>query len=347
MKRSGNVFKYRYHTLRSKLSQPLFWSLVFLGPILDVFRVDMIEQRLVVLGRHLPFEFGVLMWLPVGFYGAVILIGIVSFIWGRLFCGWTCPHNTLTEWTRPLRAVFDPGGNREEKPRWMKLALRDRPWLKQVFWVVSPLLAMALTFTLSLLLCFYVVPPDFVLAQYAGGHPHIALVWGNMLFMLIGLFLLYAGHDFCRTCCPYGMGQSVSAYHENSRWRPMEIQFTGDKASQCKTCQACRMVCPVDLDPRDGTLTGGFKLGQFDGCFNCGECIDACKYLHSFKQAPSLLKFGHPGFRKKSTAIANAIPPEGEASLQPSARTQHPKHLFPVGDSTDLPVAGSFSGGES
>jgi polyferredoxin len=300
----------------------------------------MIEQRLVVLGRHLPFEFSVLMWLPVGFYGAVILIGIVSFVWGRLFCGWTCPHNTLTEWTRPLRAVFDPAGSREEKPRWMKLALRERPWLKKVFWVASPLLAMALTFTLSVMLCFYVVPPDFVLAQYASGNPHIALVWGNMLFMLIGLFLLYAGHDFCRTCCPYGMGQSVSAYHENSPWRPMEIQFTGDKASQCKTCQACRMVCPVDIDPRDGTLGEGLKVGQFDGCFNCGECIDACKYLHSFKEQPGLLSFGSVGFWKQKieTVIPNAQAPD--AQRQPMETPDYPKHLFPVRDTQDAsPVA--------
>jgi ferredoxin-type protein NapH len=297
MKRPGNPFKYRYHALRGKLSQPLFWGLIFLGPALDVFRVDMIQQRLVFMGQSLPFVFNTLFWLPVGFYGAVILIGVVSLLWGRLFCGWTCPHNTLTEWTRALRAMVDPSGQREDKPKWMKRLLRKYPGAQKALFVLSPLLAIGLTFLFSLLLSFYVVSPDFVLGQYGSGHPHIALVWGHGLFMLIGLFLLYAGHDFCRTCCPYGMGQSISAYHENSRWRPMEIQFTGDKASQCKTCQACQIVCPVDIDPRSGTLEGQLKVGQFDGCFNCGECIDACKYVHSFKQNPGLLSFNKPGFR--------------------------------------------------
>lgn len=299
MKISNNLFKYRYHAFRGKLTQPLFAALVFLGPALDIFRVDMLNQRLVFLGKHLPFVFDTLMWLPIGFYGAVILIGVISFIWGRLFCGWTCPHNTLTEWTRALRAMV----NRDEKPSWMKRLIRKHPHAQELLFWLSPILSIPLAIALSILLSFYVMPPSFVLTQYASGHPHTALAWGNGLFTLIGLFLLYAGTDFCRTCCPYGMAQSVSAYHENSRWRPMEIQFTGNQANDCKTCQACQMVCPVDIDPRDATLTGEVKVGQFDGCFNCGECIDACKTLHSYKKVPGLLSFNQPGLRGKEAVL--------------------------------------------
>lgn len=294
MKRSSNPLKYRYYVFRGKLIQPFFWALCFLGPALDIFRVDMIHQRMIFLKQSLPFEFNTLMWLPIGFYGAVILIGVISFIWGRLFCGWVCPHNTLTEWTRPLRAMVGLG----EKPRWMKLILRDRPYFRELFFLLSPALALPITFTLGLLLSFYVIPPDWVLQQYASGHPHIALVFGNGLFLLIGLFLLYAGNDFCRTCCPYGLAQSVSAYHEDSPWRPLEIQFQGDKVDDCKTCSACQIACPVDIDPRN---TGFLKVGQFDGCFNCGECIDACKYIHSFKGESSLLSFKNPGFKPKKS----------------------------------------------
>lgn len=342
MKRSRNPFKYRYHVFRGGLIQPFFWALVFLGPALDVFRVDMINQQLVFLGQAHSFRFETLMWLPVGFYGAVILIGLVSFLWGRLFCGWACPHNTLTEWTRPLRAMLGPKLGRETQPRWMKLLLRKNPHVLEALFWLSPVIALPLTFVLSVLLSFYVVPPQWVLGQYAGGHPHIALLWGNGLFMLIGLFLLYAGHDFCRTCCPYGMGQSISAYHENSPWRPMEIRFSGDEVSQCKTCTACQIACPVDIDPRKPALGGNLMVGQFDGCFNCGECIDACKYIHSFKQKSGLLSFAHPGFRKQAKAGSQAqeqIPDaklsyEREASLSltmapPGAGPLSPEELHP------------------
>jgi polyferredoxin len=296
MKQSNNLLKYRYHFFRGKLAQPFFWAVVFLGPVLNLFRVDMLQQRLVFLEKSYSFEFKSILWLPIGFYGAVILIGIVSLIWGRLFCGWACPHNTLTEWTQTLRAMVGRG----QKPPWMKKIIRKHPLSKELFALASPPLAIGLTFILSVLLSFYVVPPVWGFHQYLSGHPHPALVCGNILFVLIGLFLLYAGHDFCRTCCPYGMGQSISAYQESSRWRPMEIRFNGDKTDDCKTCQACQMVCPVDIDPRDATLTGVVKVGQFDGCFNCGECIDACKHLHSFKKAPGLLAFNTPGLRPKT-----------------------------------------------
>ncbi|WP_373531273.1 4Fe-4S binding protein [Vampirovibrio sp.] len=301
MKRSNNPFKYRYHVFRGKWVQPMFWALCFLGPALNLFRVDMLHQKLIWAGRTLPFEFNTLFWLPVGFYGAVIVIGIISFIWGRLFCGWACPHNTLTEWTQPLRAMVGLA----EKPRWMKLILRDRPAFKQIFWGLSPLLGILLTTALSLLLSFYVMPPSWVLSQYASGHPHIALVFGNGLFVLIGLFLLYAGTDFCRTCCPYGLAQSVSAYQQDSPWRPLEIQFEADRETDCKTCTACQTACPVDIDPRD---TGFLKVGQFDGCFNCGECIDACKYIHSFRAKPGFLFFKNPGFKPKPTPPVSQPP---------------------------------------
>lgn len=302
MKRSSNPLKYRYYVFRGKLIQPGFWVLCFLSPALNWLRVDMVNQQVVFAGHSYPFAFSSLMWLPIGFYGAVILIGIISFIWGRLFCGWACPHNTLTEWTRPLRAMV----NLAEKPRWMKLILRDHPQVKIWFYALSPILGLVLTVSLSALLSFYVVSPQWTLAQYASGHPHIALVFGQGLLTLIGLFLLYAGNDFCRTCCPYGLAQSISAYQENSPWRPLEIQFLGEsKEADCKTCKACQIACPVDIDPRD---TGFLKVGQFDGCFNCGECIDACKYIHSFKTEPGILSFKNPGFKPKETAPSASAP---------------------------------------
>jgi ferredoxin-type protein NapH len=297
MKRSKNVLKYRYHVLRPFLIQPVCWALFFLSPVFDWFRIDMIAQRLVVLGKAYPFEQQYLQWLPLGFYGGVLAIALTCVFFGRIFCGWGCPHNTMTEWTRALRAAV----GREEKPRWMKLAIRKQPLLQVVFALLSPAIALLMTFGLTFLLVGFVVPPAWVLGQYASGQPHIALLFGQFLFTLIGLFLLYCGHDFCRTCCPYGMGQSISSYMAG-KWAPMEIKFTGNVESQCKTCTACQIACPVDIDPRD---PANLKVGQFDGCFNCGECIDACKYIHSFKREAGLLSFTPPGvFRPRQPVIS-------------------------------------------
>lgn len=300
--------RFRYHTLRPVVSQPLFWALFLLGATLNLFRVDMLGQKLVVLGQDYPFEFQYLIWLPVGFYGAVILIGVISFVWGRLFCGWSCPHNTMTELTRPFRAVI----GRDQLPLPIARLFKKYPPLKTMFNISSLPLAIAITYALAMLLSFYVVPPNWALAQYASGRPHIALVFGHLLFTLIGLFLLYAGHDFCRTCCPYGMAQSLSAYQEG-KWRPMEIQFSGAEfndsgiSEDCKTCTGCQSVCPVNIDPRKpealnlSGLQKSLKVGQFNGCFNCGECIDACKSIQRYKQRDGLLSFQLPWQQSKQS----------------------------------------------
>jgi len=297
MKIPFNPLRYRYHSLRSWLVQPAFWLFFFVGAALDIFRVDMINQRLIFAGHAYPFEFQYLMWLPIGFYAGVVAIGIISFVCGRLFCGWACPHNTLTEWTRPFRAVF----GLESTPHW--LVLYYKRWLafKTAFTVLSLPIAFLMTFGLSILLTAYIVPLDWVLAQYTSGKPHIAMVFGQGLFTLIGLFLLYSGHEFCRTCCPYGMAQSMSAYQEG-KWKPMEILFTGEAfdsegySDSCKTCTGCQTICPVEIDPRKPE---NLKVGQFYGCFNCGECVDACKTVHQKHGYQGLLRFEHAWERKR------------------------------------------------
>ena len=312
MRRSNNLLKYPMFVLRGKFTQPLFWGLVFLGPLLNIFRVDTIAQRLIWLGKAYPFEWNTLMWLPITFYALVLVISVTSFIYGRLFCGWVCPHNAMTEWTRSIRAM----AKLEEKPRWMKLLLNKQPWIEGLLMPLAIVLGLGITVGLSLLLSFYIVPPDWVINGYLTGKPHIALAFGNGLFTLIGLFLLFAGHNFCRVCCPYGLAQSVSAYHENTRWRPMEIRFVHETTDDCKSCTVCQQVCPVDIDPRD---PANLQVGQFDGCFNCGECIDACSYIHDFKNTPGYLAFDLAGMKRTKVATrANHIAPH--LPDEPSAR---------------------------
>jgi ferredoxin-type protein NapH len=247
----------------------------------------MLSQHVVFWGKFYPFSQDSIQWIPIGFYGGVLGIAFASVLLGRVFCGWSCPHNTLTEWTRSLRACV----GREAQPLWMKRWQQRDPQMHTIFRWCSPLIALGLTVAFSTSLVGFVVPPMWIVQQYGQGHPHIALVFGQGLFTLIGLFLLYCGHDFCRTCCPYGMGQSISAYI-GDRWRPMEITYTGqDQSTSCKTCTACQQICPVDIDPRDAN---NLKVGQFAGCFNCGDCIDACTTVHEYRQQPSLLGFAVP-----------------------------------------------------
>lgn len=267
--------RYPFRVWRHSLVQPLFWALFFLAPLTGLFATDVIAGDVIFLGQRYPFSFQSLMWLPIVFYAGVLAIGVISLRTGRLFCGWACPHSTMVENTRWWRSLW----GREPMPANMARVLRQwPPWALPALRVLSIPYAIGLTWLLSALLASYLVPLDWIYTQYASGNPHIALVWGQGLFVLIGLFLLVCGHDFCRTCCPYGMAQSISAYQAGKR-APMAPRLkTTASAADCGTCTACQQVCPVDIDPRNDRLF----VGQFEGCFNCGECIDACKHVSHY-----------------------------------------------------------------
>jgi ferredoxin-type protein NapH len=281
-------FRYPFHAFRGLVIQPAVWALFFLSPVLGIFQLDVIHQHMIVLGKAYPFNPATLMWVPVGFFGCVLVIALISTLGGRLFCGWVCPHNTMTEWTPAVRSFI---GLAPQSYRLQKLQSKW-PWLKGALVVLSLLSATAVSALIAVLFLFYFVPvPWFVSHVGAGTLPWIVW-WGLGLMMLIGYFMIYAGHEFCRSACPYGISQSLSAYL-TQKWIPMEIRYRpGKDLSPCTSCHACASACPVDIDPRKPE---NLVVGVGEGCFNCGECIDACTYVRGTQGKEGLLYFRMPG----------------------------------------------------
>lgn len=295
-----NPIRYPFHTFRGVVVQPFFWALLLLSPVLHVFQLDVIHQQMVVLGQTYPFSQSTLLWVPIGFFGCVLLIAVTSTLWGRLFCGWVCPHNTLTEWTRPVRTWIGLG---QKTFRHTQLE-RRWPWLKPVTIAASMLWATGITYLISTLFLLYFVPLDWFLSQLKAGTLPMIIWWGQGLMMLIGYFMLYAGHEFCRSACPYGISQSLSAYL-SAKWIPMEIRYRhGEDLSPCKSCHACQSACPVDIDPRKPE---NLVVGVGEGCFNCGECIDACTYVRDKQAKPGLLYFQNFGRQPEKALLVRDI----------------------------------------
>ncbi len=292
-----NPVKYPFHTFRGLLIQPFFWALLLLSPVLHIFQLDVINQQMIAWGHAFPFNQNTLMWVPLGFFGCVLVIAFVSTIWGRLFCGWVCPHNTLTEWTRPIRTLIGIG----QKPFRQQHIEKRLPWMRGVNIGFSIIWALAITYLISTLFLFYFVPVDWFLSNIQAGTLPMVVWFGQGLMMLIGLFMLYAGHEFCRSACPYGLSQSLSAYL-SAKWTPMEIRYKpGADQSPCRSCHACQSACPVDIDPRKPE---NLLVGIGEGCFNCGECIDACTYVRTKQNKDGLLYFQtiQRGAREKAVA---------------------------------------------
>jgi ferredoxin len=59
----------------------------------------------------------------------------------------------------------------------------------------------------------------------------------------------------------------------------------------------------VDVDPRKPEL---LRVGQFEGCFNCGECIDVCNAIHAPKAIPGFLTFSFPSRQHPQAKLPQA-----------------------------------------
>jgi len=276
-----------------------FFALFLLAPALDLLRFDLTEAQLWVLGRR--WSLGIDAFLHGqasatdaaldivlrGMLPALALVAAfltVAYKFGRLYCGWLCPHFSLVETLNDLLhracgkfSLWDsaptPRGNRQPHKRW---------------WPLFFISCLVFGFTWAITLLSYLLPP--------------AQVWGNLLagtptpnqarFLAIGTAVftaefLFARHLFCRFGCAVGLFQSL-AWMANPRG--LVVAFDRHRARDCRGCStpqspagaACDQACPMRLKPRN------IKRLMFS-CVQCGQCLAACDTSHTARQqAPSL-----------------------------------------------------------
>ncbi|WP_161798182.1 4Fe-4S binding protein [Aneurinibacillus tyrosinisolvens] len=68
--------------------------LFFIVPLLDIFRIDLVDLHFYVLRQRFSFSDGLILLLTV----LLLVFAFVSIAqwFGRQFCGWMCPHNTFS-----------------------------------------------------------------------------------------------------------------------------------------------------------------------------------------------------------------------------------------------------------
>jgi len=276
-----------------------FFVLFLVAPALNLLRFDLSEAQLWVLGQR--WQLGIdpqrqgqasatqtaLGIVLRGILPAVLLaVGFlaVAWRWGRLYCGWLCPHFALVESLNDLLhracgklSLWDahptPRGQRVPQRRW---------------WPLFGLSCAVFGFLWAITLLTYLLPP--------------ATIWGNLLagtltpnqarFITIAsavftLELAFARHLFCRFGCAVGLFQSL-AWMANPRG--LVVAFDRDRARDCRSCStpqspagaACDQVCPMRLKPRN------IKRLMFS-CVQCGQCLSECGQSHGTRQqSPSL-----------------------------------------------------------
>lgn len=210
-----------------------------IGRLWFVSPLEGLESILVSKVIYLPLVIGML--LPV----------LLAFLLGRVFCGWICPINFLSGIVDRLTAVF-------------ARAVRKDIWLlpRYVLWFAL-LLEVVLAMVMGAPLFVFMSPPGLV------GRELMLLVFFHTiavegLIILIVLTLnLITRRFYCRYLCP--LGGLLALLGAKRR-----LQVRQDEAA-CTKCRQCDRACPLGLEPSKGE-------GASIYCWNCGDCVDACRF---------------------------------------------------------------------
>ncbi len=270
--------------------------LFLLAPPLNIFRYDLNLGHFILFGHHWTMRLDAFQHsdnntfdaaLHVLFFGLLpILLIAVTFIgiawrYGRLYCGWLCPHFSVVETINKLmvRASGKPSFWSRRLPE--KQADGSILAPNKNYWPATYLVAILFAFVWALSLLSYLLPPFEIYSNLLNG----ALSRNQSLFLLVATTLfsidfIFARHLFCRFGCAVGLFQSL-AWMSNRK--AMVVHFDSRRAATCKQCNnACDNVCPMRLQARS------MKRKMFS-CTECGECISACIEVQGGVRDKSLL----------------------------------------------------------
>ena len=292
-----------------------FFILFVIAPPLDLLRFDLNLNHFFFLGMHWtlgldaflageisPLQ-AALNLIMRGFVPLIVVVGGVIWIswkYGRLYCGWLCPHFSVVETIN--RLMIKASG---------KPSIWERKPLPQLqsdgssvipdgrYWILIYLLALVFAFVWAVSLLTYLLPPIEIYHNlwHAELTPNQARFLG-VATLLLFIEFMFARHLFCRFGCAVGLFQSL-AWMGNDR--AMVVAFDRDRSSLCGDCNnACDNVCPMRLKPRS------IKRRMFT-CTECALCISTCEQVQERTHEKSLLKwvFGKPAIAVTTSRPGN------------------------------------------
>jgi len=271
-----------------------FFALFILAPILDIFRFDLVQHHFVLL-RH-PWTLGIddaktaaevsINILLRFFLPLLIAVGsgiYISWKWGRLYCGWLCPHFSVVELINSLMrrasgklSIWDKTTLPEDQLDGTHVKT-NRGW-----WLVTLLTVLLFSFVWAVVLLTYLLPPSEIYHNlFFGELTRNQFVFITVATVLLTIEFTFARHLFCRFGCAIGVFQSLVWMGNKNA---MVVTYDRSNARLCADCDAsCEHACPMRLKPR------GFKRHKFT-CTQCMQCIEACENVQADHGGLPLLK---------------------------------------------------------
>lgn len=215
---------------------------------------------------------------------AAFALFAVTAVWGRLWCGYTCPQTVWTAIFMYIEQRFEGSRNQrikldQEPLSWRKLRKKT---LKHCGWA----LVAALT---GVTFIGYFVPirqllPELLSFSADPGALSFVLLFSVATYLNAG----YLREKVCTDMCPYAKFQSVmfdkntlvvtyNAERGEPRGSRKRFGTKDPHQGDCIDCELCVQVCPTGIDIRAGL--------QYE-CIGCALCIDACDSIMAKMGSP-------------------------------------------------------------
>jgi len=234
---------------------------------------DVFERRFIIFGIHLwPQDFHI---VALSMISLVVFIVLFTVIFGRVWCGWTCPQTIFMEMVfRKIEYLIEGDATRQRK-------LNQGPWTSEKVWKKSlkHFIFIVISLLISHTFLSYIIGVDKV-KEIVSQPPGENILGFLALMVFTGLFYLVFSvlrEQICIAVCPYGRLQgvflgnnSIAVMYDLLRGEPrgrLKKGQVADGKGDCIDCKMCVYACPTGIDIRNGT--------QLE-CVNCTACIDAC-----------------------------------------------------------------------
>lgn len=214
--------------------------------------LDIVDPAMMIQTIVLSKEF----YLPL-FIAALIPI-ILAAAFGRVFCSWMCPYNTLMElleirWLKNIqRKIF----NRKRRKN-----VNPPPY---VYWVVY-VSALSMVLILGIPLLTWISMPGLISSEIFAAISGLGLGVSAVIFAVIFLAELILGKRYwCKYICP--IGATLSLFRTKYSMQIIHDDSVCDCAAFAEPCASS---CPFELNPKENNI--------YPYCFNCGRCIKICE----------------------------------------------------------------------
>lgn len=272
--------KGKFRSLKNRIS--FFGLAIFLfAPFLRYERGSSAPNQAILIDipNSRGYFFGIEMWPEEVYYLAAILICaaialfFVTSLFGRVWCGYTCPQTVWTDLFIKVERLFQ--GDRNDRIKLDRKTFSfQNIWRKtatHLTWIAIGIITgigFANYFSDAPTLIKNLYPLNLSLNQI-----------GWILGIAFATYIMagFAREQVCNYMCPYARfqgamfdPQTLIISYDEKRGEPRGKHKKGESfenRGHCIDCKQCVVVCPANIDIRNGL--------QME-CIACGLCIDAC-----------------------------------------------------------------------